>query len=154
VKLYEKIRFLQSFPKGASNSHLESYHKQNGGRSGGAGEHDEEALSKYTNDYEKKLDPFSKFTYREKQKRYSNLKLHDKFTLNFAGFILSSRTARLVFFAYFLIIHLLIFGSMYWIAHKDATHRDYSVECAQNFRDHMFKVHGEKSFQPSHSHHK
>lgn len=153
LKLYEKIKFLQSFSKVAGGPAAGSGGIGNEFSRGG---HDEEAahvIDKYTSDYERKLDPFSKFNYREKQKRYSNLKLHDKFTLNFAGFILSSKTARLIFFAYFLIIHLLIFGSLYFMAHKDASHRDFSAECAQNFRDHMFKVHGEKSFEPDDHHH-
>lgn len=147
VKLYEKIKFLQSFPKSPGS------HAINENMLGGTGETDEDSyhiINKYTNDYEKKLDPFSKFSYREKQKRYSNLKLHDKFTLNFGRFILSSKMARLIFFAYFLIIHLLIFGSLYFIAHKDASHRDISAECSQHYKDHMFKVHGEKSFEPPH----
>lgn len=154
LKLYEKIKFLQSFSKSSTNSAALGYGMGNDNMVG-RGEHDEEAahvLNKYTSDYERKLDPFSKFNYREKQKRYTNLKLHDKFTLNFAGFILSSKTARLIFFAYFLIIHLLIFASLYFMAHKEASHRDFSAECSQNFRDHMLKVHGEKSFEPSHDH--
>lgn len=159
VKLYEKIKFLQSFSKGSNssssngNDYLARWEGSGGAGGSGGDEEAAHVLNKYTNDYERKLDPFSKFNYREKQKRYTNLKLHDKFTLNFAGFVLSSKTARLVFFAYFLIMHLLIFGSLYLIAHTSASHRDFSAECSQNFRDHMFKVHGEKSFEPGHSNH-
>lgn len=146
VKLYEKIKFLQSFSKNNTSTN-ESFLE------GALENEDSNAIfNKYTNDYEKKLDPFGRFNYREKQKRYSNLKLHDKFTLNFGRFILSNKMARLIFFAYFLIIHLLIFGSLYFIAHRDASHRDFSAECAHSFKDHMKKVHGVETFEPPHQH--
>jgi homeobox protein cut-like len=107
-------------------------------------------LNKYTNDYEKRLDPFSKFSFREKQKRYANLKLHDKFTLNFGRFILSNKTARLIFCAYFLLIHLLIFLNLYHVAHTGATNRDMSAECAHAYKHHMAEVHGNKGFEINH----
>ena len=113
VKLYEKIKFLQSFSNSGSTS---------GGDSGAL-------LNKYTNEYEQKLDPFTKFSNAEKQKRYSNLKLHDKFTLSFGRFILSSKMARLIFCGYFFVVHLLIFASMYHLAHHNDALRDYSHLC-------------------------
>lgn len=139
VKLYEKIKFLQSFTKSSKAS-------------SGLTEDDESipVLNRYTTEYEKKLDPFSKFNYREKQKRYSDLKLHDKFTLIISRYIVSSKTARLIFFGYFFIIHLLIFLNLYTIAHQDASHRDFSAECAHSYREHMAQVHGMKEFQPPH----
>ena len=109
---------------------------------------DDVLLNKYTTDYEKRLDPFSKFSFREKQKRYANLQLHDKFTLNFGRFILSNKTSRLIFCAYFLIIHLLIFLNLYHVAHADASHRDLSVVCAHAYKNHMAEVHGNNKFQP------
>ena len=134
VKLYEKIKFLQSF----SNGNAES------GAGGGA------LLNKYTNEYEKNLDPFTKFSNSEKHKRYTNLKLHDKFTLSFGRFILSSKLARLIFCGYFLVVHLLIFASLYHMAHHTESHRDFSLLCDNHYREHMHKVHGENNFTPPH----
>lgn len=140
VKLYEKIKFLQSFSKGPKTTSIS------------LNDDDDSipVLNRYTTEYEKKLDPFSKFNYREKQKRYSDLKLHDKFTLIISRFIVSSKTARLIFFGYFFLIHLLIFLSLYTIAHQDASHRDFSAECAHAYREHMAQVHGQKEFHPPH----
>ena len=105
-------------------------------------------MNKYTNDYEKRLDPFSKFSYQEKQRSYANLKLHDKFTLSFGRFILSNKTSRMIFCGYFLIIHLLIFLNLYHLAHNESTHRDLSVECALAYKNHMVEVHGNSKFLP------
>jgi hypothetical protein len=102
---------------------------------------------KYTNAYEQKLDPFSKFNYEEKRRRYANLKLHEKFSLQFGSFILSNQWARLIFFVYFLVVHLLIFGVFYFFAHSDANHRDFSAECARSFKNHMKEVHGDEKFK-------
>jgi homeobox protein cut-like len=149
VKLYEKIKFLQSFA--ASNSSksndFETIDLEESIGSGSGSN----VLNKYTSEYEKRLDPFSKFNYREKQKRYSNLKLHDKFTLQFGKFILSNKLARLIFVGYFVVIHLLIFLSLYNVAHNKASIRDLSAECANSYRDHMAHVHGVTQFDPLHT---
>ncbi|RNA18994.1 CASP isoform X2 [Brachionus plicatilis] len=140
VKLYEKIKFLQSFSKGPKTTSISLMDDDDS----------IPVLNRYTTEYEKKLDPFSKFNYREKQRRYTDLKLHDKFTLIISRFIVSSKTARLIFFGYFFLIHLLIFLSLYTIAHNDASHRDFSAECAHSYREHMAQVHGQKEFEPPH----
>ena len=140
VKLYEKIRFLQSVDNGGKKT----------SRPMDFDEDDNNVLNKYNNEYERKLDPFSNFSYKEKQKRYANLQLHDKFTLNFSRFILSNKTSRLIFCAYFLIVHLLIFVNLYNVAHHDASRRDLSAECANSYRDHMHKVHGLSTFNVPH----
>ena len=152
VKLYEKIKFLQSFGVGAAgnsgkrcSADFEIELEESG--SGGSN-----VLNKYTSEYEKRLDPFSKFNYRERQKRYSNLKLHDKFTLQLGRFVLSNKLARLIFVGYFAVIHLLIFMSLYNVAHRGATLRDFSAECANSYRDHMAHVHGVSQFDPLHQH--
>lgn len=147
VKLYEKIKFLQSFSK---KQNLENFSNSNNYVTNENEDESFNVLNKYTNEYEKRLDPFSKFNYREKQKRYTDLKLHDKFTLSFGRFILSSKLARLIFFAYFFVIHLLIFLSLYSIAHRDASHRDLSAVCAHAYQDHMAEVHGQREFKPPH----
>lgn len=142
VKLYEKIKFLQSasgkkFSK-AKRSDMEY----------DVDDHDERVLNKYTDAYESRLDPFSKFNYREKLKRYANLQLHDKFTLNLGRFILSNKMTRMLFCAYLLIIHLLIFFNLYHMAHHESAHRDLSLECANAYKEHMFEVHGNSKFIP------
>ncbi|XP_053376452.1 uncharacterized protein LOC128547513 [Mercenaria mercenaria] len=66
VKLYEKVRYLQS--AGYSTK--------------AAGHHDDGTLTKYSTQYEERLDPFSSFSRKERIKRYMNLKPYDKITLS------------------------------------------------------------------------
>jgi homeobox protein cut-like len=137
VKLYEKIKFLQSY----------EMNKKSGRSKYSTSNADEEiVLNRYTNEYEKRLDPFTKFRSNERQKTYTNLKLHDKFTLSLGRFILSSKTGRLVFVLYIAIIHLLIFLSSYKIAHTESEMNHMSAECAKMYGDHMANVHGDKDF--------
>jgi homeobox protein cut-like len=146
VKLYEKIKFLQS----ASGTNKSSKHRLASSNDDPYSHEDNIVLNKYTSEYEKRLDPFAKFNYNEKQKRYANLKLHDKFTLNFGRFILSNKMARLIFCAYFFIIHILIFISSYHMAHHDKNVRDFSAQCADSYKDHMDKAHGMHDFTVPH----
>lgn len=147
VKLYEKIKFLQSVPskikQKQSDHDLELADLDDSNH----------VLNKYTNEYENKLDPFNKFNFREKQKRYSNLQFHDKFLMSFGRFILSSKTSRLIFCVYFFIIHMLIFFNLYNMALNESVRRDISAECANSYRQHMEKVHGDTKFSGFGDHH-
>ncbi|KAL9980107.1 hypothetical protein ACROYT_G008650 [Oculina patagonica] len=126
VKLYEKIKFLQSYPtKGA------------GGRD------DEGAVSRYSSQYEQRLDPFSAFNQREKQQRYLGLSPHEKVTLNLGRFIMSNKVARTIAFFYTLLVHLLIFLVLYKLAYTESCKRDMASECAKRFAEHMHEVHGQ-----------
>ncbi|ETE73593.1 hypothetical protein L345_00570, partial [Ophiophagus hannah] len=62
IKLYEKIKFLQSYP----------------GR--GSGSDDTEL--RYSSQYEERLDPFTSFSRKERQRKYQSLSPWDKATLS------------------------------------------------------------------------
>ena len=154
IKLYEKIKFLQSAGAGTNKHKGPPRYDESGGAGDLSPTNDDVnlVLNRYTNEYERKLDPFSKFGVEERQRRYAGLQLHDKFTLRLGRFILSIKMARLVFCAYFFVIHLLIFGSLYHMAHHDAMYRDFSAECAMSYKEHMSKEHGINTFDLPHSH--
>ncbi|XP_068748257.1 protein CASP-like isoform X1 [Montipora capricornis] len=126
VKLYEKIKFLQSYPT-----------KGHGGRD------DEAAVSRYSSQYEQRLDPFSAFNQREKQQRYLGLSPHEKVTLNLGKFIMSNKIARTITFFYTLLVHLLVFLVLYKLAYTESCKRDVATECARRFAEHMHEVHGQ-----------
>uniref|UniRef100_A0A8W8KA13 CASP C-terminal domain-containing protein n=1 Tax=Magallana gigas TaxID=29159 RepID=A0A8W8KA13_MAGGI len=126
VKLYEKIRFLQSFPaKGGQAS-------------------SEDTESRYSMQYEERLDPFSTFSRKERQRKYMNLKPYDKITLSMGRFIMSNKVARTIAFFYTLLLHSLVFLVLYKLAHTESCKRDYAADCHAKFAEHMFKVHGAK----------
>ncbi|XP_013416522.1 protein CASP isoform X8 [Lingula anatina] len=126
VKLYEKIKFLQSYP-----------HK-------GSGAADDGTESRYSSQYEERLDPFSSFSRKEKARKYRNLKPHDKITLSLGRMIMGNKIARGVTFFYLLILHCLVFLVLYKLAYTQTLNRDTSFECHQKFAEHMRHVHGEK----------
>ncbi|CAH3149796.1 unnamed protein product [Porites lobata] len=114
VKLYEKIKFLQSYPS-----------------KGTSGKDDEAAVSRYSSQYEQRLDPFSAFNQREKQQRYLGLSAHEKVTLNLGRFILSNKVARTIAFFYTLLVHLMVFLVLYKLAYTESCKRDVASECAK-----------------------
>ncbi|KAK2184135.1 hypothetical protein NP493_282g02029 [Ridgeia piscesae] len=79
VKLFEKIKFLQSYPtKGSVAS--------------------DDTENKYQSQYEEKLDPFSTFSKKERIRKYMNLKPYDKITLSMGRFIMGNKMARTIAF--------------------------------------------------------
>jgi len=130
VKLYEKIKFLQSYT--TSNSSRERG--------------DDHTMSRYSGAYEDRLDPFTNFSRSERQRKYANLNAHDKVTLSMGRLIMNNKVARGVVFFYTLFLHLLVFLVLYKLAHTEICRRDVAVDCHQKFAQHMLKVHGASSF--------
>uniref|UniRef100_A0A8D3APH9 Protein CASP n=1 Tax=Scophthalmus maximus TaxID=52904 RepID=A0A8D3APH9_SCOMX len=62
IKLYEKIKFLQSYPSKAGGS--------------------DDTVMRYSSQYEERLDPFASFSKKERQRRYLSLSPWDKATLS------------------------------------------------------------------------
>uniref|UniRef100_A0A8B9B9U4 CASP C-terminal domain-containing protein n=1 Tax=Anser brachyrhynchus TaxID=132585 RepID=A0A8B9B9U4_9AVES len=89
IKLYEKIKFLQSYP--------------------GRGSSRDDTELRYSSQYEERLDPFSSFSRKERQRKYLSLSPWDKATLSMGRLILSNKTARTIAFFYTLLLHCLVF---------------------------------------------
>nr|AAB08430.1 mCASP [Mus musculus] len=121
IKLFEKIKFLQSYP----------------GR--GIGSDDTEL--RYSSQYEERLDPFSSFSKRERQRKYLGLSPWDKATLGMGRLILSNKTARTIGFFYTLFLHCLVFLVLYKLAWSESVERDCAATCAKKFADHLHKFH-------------
>lgn len=121
IKLFEKIKFLQSYP----------------GR--GIGSDDTEL--RYSSQYEERLDPFSSFSKRERQRKYLGLSPWDKATLGMGRLILSNKMARTISFFYTLFLHCLVFLVLYKLAWSESVERDCAATCAKKFADHLHKFH-------------
>ncbi|MBN3325422.1 CASP protein, partial [Atractosteus spatula] len=121
IKLYEKIKFLQSYP----------------GRAGAS----DDTVMRYSSQYEERLDPFSSFSKRERQRRYLSLSPWDKATLGLGRAILSSKTARTIAFFYTVFLHCLVFLVLYKTAWSESIGRDCSAYCAKKFSDHLHRFH-------------
>ncbi|KAB7495980.1 Protein CASP [Armadillidium nasatum] len=125
LKLYEKIRFLQSYE---GNSKSAS---------------DTPSEIRYSNQYENSLDPFMTFSQKEKHKRYLSLSPFEKITFSIGQFILKSKKARTATFMYVSLLHCLVFIVLYKFAFTESYKRDFYSDCAQKFAEHMHDVHGE-----------
>uniref|UniRef100_A0A3Q0SF20 Protein CASP n=1 Tax=Amphilophus citrinellus TaxID=61819 RepID=A0A3Q0SF20_AMPCI len=121
IKLYEKIKFLQSYP----------------GRAGGS----DDTVMRYSSQYEERLDPFASFSKRERQRRYLSLSPWDKATLSLGRVILSNKMARTIAFFYTLFLHCLVFLQvLYKTAWSESIGRDCSAFCAK-YADHLHRFH-------------
>uniref|UniRef100_A0A5F7ZDM5 Protein CASP n=1 Tax=Macaca mulatta TaxID=9544 RepID=A0A5F7ZDM5_MACMU len=89
IKLFEKIKFLQSYP--------------------GRGSSSDDTELRYSSQYEERLDPFSSFSKRERQRKYLSLSPWDKATLSMGRLVLSNKMARTIGFFYTLFLHCLVF---------------------------------------------
>ncbi|XP_041092597.1 cut-like homeobox 1b [Polyodon spathula] len=121
IKLYEKIKFLQSYP----------------GRAGSS----DDTVMRYSSQYEERLDPFASFSKRERQRRYLSLSPWDKATLSMGRVILSNKVARTIAFFYTILLHCLVFLVLYKTAWSESIGRDCTAYCAKKFSDHVHRFH-------------
>ncbi|XP_051521133.1 cut-like homeobox 1b [Myxocyprinus asiaticus] len=124
IKLYEKIKFLQSYPNRAGDS--------------------DDTVMRYSSQYEERLDPFASFSKRERHRRYQSLSPWDKATLSLGRVILSNKTARTVAFFYTLMLHCLVFLVLYKAAWSESIGRDCAAFCAKKYSDHLHHFHEDR----------
>jgi len=127
VKLYEKIRFLQGYQTSST--------KKN----------DSVMIpveTRYKNQYEQKIDPFTTFSNQERQRKYTQLNIVEKIILSMVHFMLSNKIARLFVFAYSVLLHLLVFVVLMTMAYNDSYRREQAIsEWQQKYLDHMNEAH-------------
>ncbi|XP_073523865.1 protein CASP isoform X4 [Phyllobates terribilis] len=121
IKLYEKIKFLQSYA--------------------GKGSKSDDTELRYSSQYEERLDPFSSFSRKERQRKYLSLSPWDKATLGMGRLILSNKMARTIAFFYTLFLHCLVFLVLYKTAWSESVGRDCAAYCAKKYSDHLHKFH-------------
>merc|ERR1712083_1036092 len=98
--------------------------------------------SKYKNQYEQRIDPFTSFSNSERQRKYTQLNIVEKIILSMVHFMLSNKIARLFVFAYSVLLHGLVFLVLMRMAYSDSYRRDHAAsEWQQKFMDHMNEAH-------------
>lgn len=127
MQLYHKIRYLQSYRGGSGNSTGPSAgHQVSPSFNNNFGQLEEGANSsngsgdvenKYKSLYEEKMNPFVQFNRMESQQRYTNLNTVDKILLNSAKMFLGHRITRNIAFGYILLLHFLVFATLYSFMH-------------------------------------
>jgi homeobox protein cut-like len=134
VKLYEKIKYLQSYDRRKPS-------KEFAGRAPSKrstlsiNKHvdlmESGSMSEYKKIYEQSVNPFSQFHKREQKKRFENLHSVDKIILVGGRFFMKNRYSRAFLFFYFLFLHFILFMTMYnW------THAHHTFHIVRNVPHH------------------
>jgi len=112
LKLYEKVRYLQSYRDSLGSTTLNDqssrFKRFNSSIPSTVSRKDEE-LSKYRGIYEEHMNPFEKFRGRERMGALQALNPLDKLVLHTANFVLGNRLTRNLFLIYVLTLHALLF---------------------------------------------
>ena len=105
VKMYEKIKFLESY-RPSSSHHGPSVDTETSIDS-------LPNASKYKAMYEDSINPFTVFNQKQKALRREKMDLPERIMLEAAQTFLSNKTARKFLFVYMLVMHLLVFVTLY-----------------------------------------
>jgi len=116
IKLFEKIKYLQSYSSPTSVTINEDV-----------------TSKRYSSQYEDNLDPFTSFSRKEKQRRYMNLSPPEKVTLGVSRMILTSKIGRTIFFFYMLFMHFLLYVVLYKYAYVDDCKHHIADLCYERF---------------------
>mmetsp|Transcript_24538 Transcript_24538/g.67945 ORF Transcript_24538/g.67945 Transcript_24538/m.67945 type:complete len:433 (-) Transcript_24538:134-1432(-) len=106
TKLYEKVRYLQSYSKGPSSR-------------GRDRDLDLEALEQR---YEASVDPFRQFSKAERQRKLSEMPPMERAVFVVAKTVLATKEMRAALFFYVTALHLLVFVTTYHWSHTDGCH--------------------------------
>ncbi|OAV94748.1 hypothetical protein PTTG_03091 [Puccinia triticina 1-1 BBBD Race 1] len=112
LKLYEKVRYLQSYRDNSGGTTLNDqssrFNRFSSSIPSTVSRKDEE-LSKYRGIYEEHMNPFERFRGRERMGALQALNPLDKLVLHTANYVLGSRLARNLFLVYVVTLHALLF---------------------------------------------
>jgi len=146
LTLYEKVRFLQSYGSGrsgggpggkqvlaaASTGPSPLHQRQQGGggvegmlEAGGVLLNAAATEARYRSMYDDQLNPFTAFSAAERVRKYQDLNVVDKITLQVTRAFLASKMARMAVFVYFVSLHALVLLTLYMWGHHHCADLHY-----------------------------
>ena len=123
IKLYEKIRYLQTYQgypdrrNKSSNSRVRSSHPNQLSDGIDGVEKGYGLEGKYRDLYEETVNPFAQFNKHERDKRIDKISAMDKMILMGGKFFMRNRYSRGFLFFYMLFLHVMLFLTMYNFTH-------------------------------------
>ncbi|KAL7522637.1 hypothetical protein ACHAWX_007337 [Stephanocyclus meneghinianus] len=112
TKLYEKVRYLQTFNSGSS---------QGGSAYMRSGRNDRDLdLEALEQRYEASVDPFRQFSRAERLRKFNEMSPMERIVFIGAKTMLANKQMRTVLFFYILVMHLLVFGTTYHWSHSSS----------------------------------
>ncbi|KAI6098987.1 CASP C terminal-domain-containing protein [Pisolithus croceorrhizus] len=112
LKLYEKVRYMQSYREQVSVSQLDPLPGTSADASGSSTRLGDE-LNKWGKRYEEAMNPFEAFRGREATRAYEALNVVERGVLVLTRAILSNRRARTAFICYATALHLVVMFTVY-----------------------------------------
>jgi len=109
TKLFEKMRYLQSYNKDTVNIRSNAYSRQN------SRDLDLEALEQR---YEASVDPFRQFSKTERQRKLQEMSPMERAVFVVSKAMLGSKETRTFLFFYVLAMHMLVFSTTYYWSHN------------------------------------
>ncbi|KAK7425406.1 hypothetical protein QQZ08_008085 [Neonectria magnoliae] len=120
LNLYEKTRYVSTYNRGGAATSSAYGSNPNPstvsiGETGNPGI----ALDRYRQAYESNISPFAAFRGRESARAYQRMSLPERVVYSLTRMVLASRTSRNLFAVYCVVLHLLVFVSMFWLGSSD-----------------------------------
>jgi homeobox protein cut-like len=112
TKLYEKVRYLQTFSSG-SNKSGSAYSR------GGKNDRDLD-LEALEQRYEASVDPFRQFSRAERLRKFNEMSPMERIVFIGSKTMLANKQMRTVLFFYIMAMHLLVFGTTYHWSHSSS----------------------------------
>lgn len=116
LNLYEKTRYISSHSRASAATSGTGNLGQPSTLPFSSSSGQESALGRYSNSYESNLSPFARFRGRESTRAYKRMSLPERIVFSITRMVLATRTSRNLFAAYCVVLHLLVFISLYWVA--------------------------------------
>jgi homeobox protein cut-like len=122
LNLYEKTRYVSTYNRAAPTASSASSYSTNpnsstiqmsNSTSSGL------ALDRYRSAYESNISPFAAFRGRESARAYKRMSLPERIVFSITRMVLATRTSRNLFAGYCVVLHLLVFFSLYWLGSMD-----------------------------------
>lgn len=140
LALYSELRYVKSITGSSSSSGMgrtpfsptPGMKISSTSRRGGAAAPDEEwgdtaeREARYSKLYESRMSPFAQFSQFENQRKLAELSVADRVVLNTTMACVSSHNGRKFVLAYVITMHLLVFFTLYYTAHR--VHCDPTVD--------------------------
>lgn len=129
VKLYEKIKFLESYRGQSTESVLQMPDYSNSSSSASVGRRgdDRATLNKYNDQYEQKLDPFQQFHKKEYGRKVSAMSPIDRAALSVSKVLVYNSSLRVFLFGYIVVLHLLVFGTLMQFARYEECRHEHDL---------------------------
>eukprot|EP00298_Acanthocystis_sp_HF-20_P007316 c16940_g1_i1.p1 GENE.c16940_g1_i1~~c16940_g1_i1.p1 ORF type:complete len:628 (-),score=263.04 c16940_g1_i1:137-2020(-) len=109
IRLYEKMRFVRSYPNQVESRKQSNNYSRLDVESGHQQEENEKTEQKYKQMYEKRNDPFAEFSKTERSRSKKNMNFADKIIYETTIRLLEHKQSRMMVLIYIIFVHLILF---------------------------------------------